>query len=470
MSELNDNEILQLNDLCDRLVDQTILPEEHRRLEKWLDDSEEARKHYLRRMNLSASLHDYAAEFLGEEGQGSNHLRDSRFAVISSPALLSVIGISMIAVVFAAVGFFNREQDLTNPVARLVASVEAEWESSLLRAGSDLTPDIYHLLAGAVDIEMIEGVRLSLRGPARFELVSENGVRLIEGKMVAMIPEEALGFQVTTPQSEVIDLGTEFGLEVDDSGQTDVHVLDGLVEVYRRGTSQDQVMGEAGIKITEGQARRLNTSDGFQLETIPIQQRRELLENQRFDEWGFSLLRGRIRVKDTLSRFDLKNVGSGPPQIEVIPEETGILLEKETRVTIREPGNYRYFAASDLSIPEGTPVDSYLLHFRSAEGEPVRGVIKFDQPVLGLICESSLLKATDGLGGLKGVQFPNHGGYRGLEPFTPQQMRAVSATSGGGRSADEVTLSQDLRTLGLRVNVNPNLGVDEIRVLTLSKQ
>ena len=48
-------------------------------------------------------------------------------------------------------------------------------------------------------------------------------------------------------------------------------------------------------------------------------------------------------------------------------------------------------------------------------------------------------------------------------------MEAASANRGGGRSADEVTLSQDLRTLGLRVNVNPNLGVDEIRVLTLSK-
>ena len=470
MSELTDNEILQLNSLCDQLADQTISPEDHRKLEEWLDDSEEARKHYIRRMNLSASLHDYAAEFLGEEGQSSNPARESRFATKPSLLLLSVAGLSMIAVVFAVLGIFTREPALPDPVARLVASVEAEWQSSAIQTGSDLAADDYHLLAGIADIEMAEGVRLSLRGPARFELVSDNRVRLVEGKMVARIPEQALGFQVTTPQSEVIDLGTEFGLEVSETGRTDVHVLDGLVEVYQRGTSQDQIMGQAGIKITEGQARRLNTAGGFQLETIPIQQRRTLLENQRFDQWGFSLLRGRIRVKDTLSRLDLKTVRAGPPQIEVIPENTGILLEKNTNVTIRGPGNYRYFSASDLSIPQGTRVDSYLLHFRSAEGEPVRGVIKFDQPVMGLICESSLLRATDSLGGLKNVKFPNASSFRGLEPFTPEQMEAASASRGAGWSADEVTLSQDLQTLGLRVNVNPNLGVDEIRVLTLSRE
>ena len=36
-------------------------------------------------------------------------------------------------------------------------------------------------------------------------------------------------------------------------------------------------------------------------------------------------------------------------------------------------------------------------------------------------------------------------------------------------SADEVTLSQDKTTLGLRVNVRPNQGVDQLRVLILSK-
>ena len=40
---------------------------------------------------------------------------------------------------------------------------------------------------------------------------------------------------------------------------------------------------------------------------------------------------------------------------------------------------------------------------------------------------------------------------------------------GGGWTADEVTVSQDMMTIGLSVNVNPGLGVDQLRVLVRSK-
>ncbi len=46
------------------------------------------------------------------------------------------------------------------------------------------------------------------------------------------MPIVARGFTVTTPNSDVVDLGTEFGLTVDGSGETEVHVFDGLVEAH----------------------------------------------------------------------------------------------------------------------------------------------------------------------------------------------------------------------------------------------
>ena len=49
--------------------------------------------------------------------------------------------------------------------------------------------------------------------------------------MVARISDEALGFIVTSPRSELIDLGAKFGLSVDETGRTDAHVLGGLVEI-----------------------------------------------------------------------------------------------------------------------------------------------------------------------------------------------------------------------------------------------
>jgi len=371
-------------------------------------------------------------------------------------------------------GFLAPANETSDSVARVLASVEAEWEGGGVAPGSYLQAGSYHLLRGMTDLELAEGVKLSLRGPAVFELVNENRIHLTSGKLVARIPEQALGFLVTTPHSEIVDLGTEFGLEVNEAGHTDVHVIDGLVEVYeRRNLDEPAREGAplAGIKIAEGQARRLEVNGGFRLEDIPFHSRQEILGNRRFDNLGLSLLRGSIRVKDRVSKSDLKIPTSGQARIEVIPERTGVLLEEETAVTFREPGNYRYFGATGQMIPAGTKVDSYLLHFRSTEGEPVRGVIKFDRPIVGLICEADQLAATDALGGLQGVNYPNaSSGFRGLEPHTSLQVQNLpSVDGGGGMSADEVTLSQDLTTLGLRVNVVPGQGMDQLRVLILSK-
>lgn len=469
---LNDSDTLKLNALCDQLVEGTLEAEAHAPLEQWLEHSEAARELYVRRMQLSASLCDYASEFQGsEEGTPLSPSRSLSMGWTLAAAAAVVFG----AFIVVKSGFLAPANETGASVARVLASVEAVWGGSGVEPGSPLQADSYHLLSGTADLELGEGVKLSLRGPATFELIDENRVHLTSGKLVARIPEQALGFLVTTPQSEVFDLGTEFGLSVNDDGQTDVHVIDGLVEVYERRNLDDS-LGDgvpfAGIKIEEGQARRLETEDGFRLEDIPFHNRQQILGNRRFDNLGLSLLRGSVRVKDTVSEFDLRTTTSGQARIEIIPEKSGVLLEADTAVTFRESGNYRYFGAGNLMIPAGAKVDSYLLHFRSTKGELIRGVIKFDRPIVGLICTADQLAATDALVGLQGVHFPSsESGFRGLEPHSQEQVRKLPSIEGvgGGLSPDEVTLSQDMSTLGLRVNVDPIQGIDQLRVLILSK-
>ena len=151
-------------------------------------------------------------------------------------------------------------------VARLVAVVDAEWRDDGLQPGGALAIGGFVLNRGTADMEFNDGARISLRGPAVFELKAANHLHLISGKLVANIPDDGLGFLLTTPQSEVIDLGTEFGLAVDGAGRTDVHVISGLVEVYEP-RNPDDPLGmrsiQTGIKIAEGQARRLETDGGF---------------------------------------------------------------------------------------------------------------------------------------------------------------------------------------------------------------
>src|SRR5208282_215032 len=59
---LADKEILELNELCNALVEGMLNEAQKARLLHWLAASEEARRFYVRAMGLSASLFGYAGE------------------------------------------------------------------------------------------------------------------------------------------------------------------------------------------------------------------------------------------------------------------------------------------------------------------------------------------------------------------------------------------------------------------------
>jgi hypothetical protein len=51
------------------------------------------------------------------------------------------------------------------------------------------------------------------------------------GKLTGQCPPSAVGFAIRTPQVQVTDLGTEFGVVASDRGDTEVHVFQGVVRV-----------------------------------------------------------------------------------------------------------------------------------------------------------------------------------------------------------------------------------------------
>ena len=63
---LTDREILELNELCNAVVDETLTDAQRARLCAWLTASEAARQYYVRSLAQSASLHSYASEMHAE--------------------------------------------------------------------------------------------------------------------------------------------------------------------------------------------------------------------------------------------------------------------------------------------------------------------------------------------------------------------------------------------------------------------
>jgi len=133
------------------------------------------------------------------------------------------------------------------PVALIADAHDARWSANtghdLLDIGADVTPGRLQLDAGSIELVTRSTVAITLLGPADLELVDANRCRLHRGRIVATVPGAAHGFTVETPTHEVVDLGTRFGVSVDDDRRTEVHVFEGRVRFAGAG---DERIVEAG--------------------------------------------------------------------------------------------------------------------------------------------------------------------------------------------------------------------------------
>jgi hypothetical protein len=120
---------------------------------------------------------------------------------------------------------------------------------------------------GLASLNFSCGVQVFLRGPAEFEIVSPMRTILRRGSLTARVEESAHGFRVDTPNSQVTDLGTEFGVSVDENGETDMVVFSGKVAWEYLTTPPQDILRETppipvssnARLLTEGEAMRVTT-------------------------------------------------------------------------------------------------------------------------------------------------------------------------------------------------------------------
>ena len=114
------------------------------------------------------------------------------------------------------------------------------------------------LKAGVVSVTFESGAEAVLQGPCDFVVDNAMHGTIRSGGVAVTAPKRAYGFRIRSPNAEVIDLGTVFGVNVDSSGDSEVHVFSG--EVLSR--SVDQLDGHEGelIRLTANHALKYNGS------------------------------------------------------------------------------------------------------------------------------------------------------------------------------------------------------------------
>ncbi len=174
----------------------------------------------------------------------------SKFSIFS--AILSVA-----AVLFVLV-YVKFVPPAASTVATIADSLNAQWLPSKhpTGVGSILwnNEGTRTLQKGIVKIEFDYGAVVIIEGPTEFELQTGKQMVLHRGRLHARVTEDATGFIVDTPNSTVVDLGTEFGVSIHDDGSTDVHMLDGRASLIP-GANGEKTKGS---DLIAGQARRVD--------------------------------------------------------------------------------------------------------------------------------------------------------------------------------------------------------------------
>src|SRR5207245_11785406 len=95
------------------------------------------------------------------------------------------------------------------------------------------------LKSGLAHVEFYPGAVGILQGPAEFKLVSRTEAYCTRGKLRATVPPQAQGFAIGAPKFDLVDRGTDFGMQVDANQEAEVQVFQGKVELYDSGADRD---------------------------------------------------------------------------------------------------------------------------------------------------------------------------------------------------------------------------------------
>jgi len=176
--------------------------------------------------------------------------------------------------------------------ARSVAVVNnilgATWApgSPVLRPGDLIAPSRIRFESGLLQLQFFNGVQAVLEGPADFEIISAEESFCHRGRFHAIVPPQADCFRVRTEQGELIDFGTEFGLNVSPEGAA-VHVFDGEVAFQ---TKDDRVptrlgIGHAALIGTDGSAKSLSVDPNLFASYREVNQMQAMSTEVRLSDW-----------------------------------------------------------------------------------------------------------------------------------------------------------------------------------------
>lgn len=196
----------------------------------------------------------HAVQDSGQNGRESSYLQATHyifhtFIELTSKKVLIVVAAAILlfacillipwsqkdAPVSAGIAVSEPLQDIE--VATVSNSRNAQWRGKPLAVGDRLISGQRLVLTeGFAEITTDRGAIATLKAPCTIELTTSNHTLWLEsGQLLGRCPTpRSRGFVVNTPSARIVDIGTKFGVSVEDTGETHIQVFTGEVQVSPR--------------------------------------------------------------------------------------------------------------------------------------------------------------------------------------------------------------------------------------------
>jgi len=174
-------------------------------------------------------------------------------------------------------------------VALLREAIDVQWAeiSGEVRIDEPLQPRNLKLESGVARLEFYSGASVILEGPAQFELVSPELAIMHYGKVRAHVPPAAKGFTIRSKEFEILDLGTEFAVDVSRDGSAQVHVIDGEVVFTKEGAKGEHLIDGEGVSLdTFGKVSEIKALPSSFVGANEFKKLSYAWNRERLEEWN----------------------------------------------------------------------------------------------------------------------------------------------------------------------------------------
>ncbi len=337
----------------------------------------------------------------------------------------------------------------SQPEPATVARVSPVSESVQWEGRGNIRPELaagtYALAAGTVELDLDGGTLLTIEGPAEFELVSGNEVRLNKGVAAAKIGDAPESFTLRTPNLMITEAEHSYGVDAREPEATEAIVFQGKTKILLTAADETRTLfGHEAV-------RAESDGDTQVLKDIPF------IPVAFSQVWAPMSGVERVTGNGSVEVPGMEEVASrrSDKKVRVFLERDGVQLEDDIEVDTLEPGRFADANSGQGSTirPEGE-VRSYLVQVRPLDetGESsLEASFTFEGRIVGVIYSSDRLERSDELLRVASSTLDNIGQpERGLD---------------GGAAGDRIMVSDDRHTLNLLLRGGDRDLVDHVRIL-----